>query len=132
MKKLCLLAISINEEEHIKFWIDNHKDFVNEVILVDTGSMDRTVEIAIENGIKIFNFKWEHDFSKAKNFALRLCDSECKPDWILFLSPDFWVSHEDMGKIRETIETDEFDAYRSKLMYHHNGCLLYTSPSPRD
>ena len=52
MKKLCLLAISYNEEEHIKFWIDNHRKFVDEMMLVDTGSTDRTVEIAKGNGIK--------------------------------------------------------------------------------
>lgn len=121
MKKLCLLAISYNEEEHIKFWIDNHRKFVDEVILVDTGSIDNTVKIAKENGIKVFTYKWEHDFSKAKNFALRCCSIECQPDWILFMSPDYWVSNDDMDKIREAIESDSFDAYGSKLMYHHSG-----------
>ena len=120
MKELCLLAMSYNEDEHIKFWIDNHKDFVDEIILVDTGSTDKTVEIAKENGVKVFNYKWEHDFSKAKNFALKICDTECHPDWILFMSPDFWVSNPDMRTIREAIETDDFDVYRTKLMYHHN------------
>ncbi|MBP6064195.1 MAG: glycosyltransferase [Bacteroidales bacterium] len=121
MKKLCMLAISINEEKHIEFWINNHKDFVDNIMLVDTGSTDKTVEIAIENKIKVLNFKWEHDFSKAKNFALRMCDNEYKPDWILFLSPDYWITHEDMKKIREAIEVDGFDAYKTILMYHPNG-----------
>ena len=120
MKKLYIVAISYNEEEHIKFWIDNHKNFVDDIILVDTGSTDKTVEIAKENGIKIFNYGWEHHFAKAKNFALKVCNGRYHPDWILFLSPDFWVSHKDMVKIREAIEMDDFDAYRSKLMYHHS------------
>jgi len=121
MKKLVLLAISYNEEEHIKFWINNHRDFVDEVILVDTGSTDNTVKIAKGNGIKVFTYKWEHDFSKAKNFALQCCREKCNPDWIFFLSPDYWVSNSDMKTIREAIEKDDFDAYGSKLMYHHSG-----------
>jgi len=127
MKKLCLLAISYNENEHIKFWIDNHKDFVDEIILVDTGSTDKTVEIAKENGIRVFYFKWKHDFSKAKNFALQCCREKCNPDWILFMSPDFWVSHDDMRKVRQAIEIDEFDAYRSMVMYHHNGWFDFSN-----
>jgi len=121
MKKLCLLAISYNEENHIKFWIDNHKEFVDEIILVDTGSTDNTIKIAEENGIKVFNYQWEHHFAHAKNFALKCCDAEYHPDWIFFLSPDYWVSKDDMKKIRAAIEIDTVDAYMTRLMYHHNG-----------
>jgi len=121
MKKLCLLAISYNEEKHIKFWIDNHREYVDEIILVDTGSTDKTVEIAKENGVKIFTYLWEHDFKRAKNFALRCCSIACHPDWVFFLSPDYWVSNSDMKTIREAIEIDDFDAYRTRTMYHNKG-----------
>jgi len=120
LKKLCLLAISYNEENHIKFWIDNHKKFVDEIILIDTGSTDRTIEIAKENGVKVFNYLWEHDFARAKNFALRCASVACNPDWIFFLSPDYWISNSSMEIIREAIQTDDFDAYRTKLMYHYS------------
>ena len=119
MKKLCLLAISYNEENHIKFWIDNHRKFVDEIILVDNGSTDNTVKIARKNGVKVFTYLWEHHFAKAKNYALRCCSIECHPDWIFFLSPDYWVSNQDMEEIREAIEKDNFDAYRIGLMYHY-------------
>jgi len=119
MKKLCLLAISYNEENHIKFWIDNHRKFVDEIILVDNGSTDNTVKIARENGVKVFTYLWEHHFARAKNYALRCCSTTCHPDWIFFLSPDYWVSNQDMEEIREAIEKDNFDAYRIKLMYHY-------------
>jgi len=123
MKKLVLLAISYNEEKHVKFWIDNHKKFVDKIVLVDTGSTDRTVEIAKANGVKVFRFLWEHDFSRAKNFALRCCSIACHPDWIFFLSPDYWVSNSDMKIIREAIETDDFDAYKTMLMHHRGDWL---------
>jgi len=121
MKKLCLLAISYNEEKHIKFWIDNHREFVDEIILVDTGSTDNTVKIAKENNIKVFNYRWQHHFAHAKNFALGYCNTECHPDWIFFMSPDFWVSNDDMKKIRKAIEKDDFDAYRTRKINHPTG-----------
>lgn len=121
MKKLCLLAISYNEENHIKFWIDNHRKYVDEIILVDTGSTDNTVKIAKENNIKVFTYLWEHHFAHAKNFALKCCDAECHPDWIFFMSPDWWVSNDDMKKIRKAIEIDTIDAYRINRMLHFKG-----------
>lgn len=120
MKKLCLLAISYNEENHIKFWIDNHKKFVDEIILVDNGSTDNTVKIARENGVKVFTYLWEHHFARAKNYALWCCSVECHPDWIFFLSPDFWVSNQDMEEVRKAIENDNFDAYGMWVMYHYD------------
>lgn len=119
MKKLCLLAISYNEENHIKFWIDNHKKFVDEIILVDNGSTDNTIKIAEENGVKVFTYLWEHHFARAKNYALWCCSVECHPDWILFMSPDFWVDNQDMEEIRKAIESDSFDAYGMNVMYHY-------------
>jgi len=126
MKKLCLLAISYNEEEHVKFWIDNHRNFVDGIVLVDTGSKDRTIEIAKENGATVFTYTWQHDFARAKNFALRCCSTCCHPDWIFFLSPDYWVSSEDMKKIREAIRTDDFDAYKTRTMYHNKDWFDFT------
>ena len=59
-----------NEEKNIRRALSWGKDIMCEQIVVDTGSSDRTVEIAREMGAKIFFFPWINDFAAAKNFAI--------------------------------------------------------------
>ena len=70
-----------NEEKNIRRALSWGKDIMCEQIVVDTGSSDRTVEIAREMGAKIFFFPWINDFAAAKNFAI----DQAKGDWIAFL-----------------------------------------------
>jgi glycosyltransferase involved in cell wall biosynthesis len=63
-------------------------NLVDEMIVVDTGSTDRTKEIATAFGAKVFDFPWSNDFSAARNFSL----SEAKGNWILVLDADELIS----------------------------------------
>ena len=56
----------------------------DEIIVVDTGSEDSSLEIARQHTDKIFTFKWNDDFSAARNYALQ----QAKGDWIIFLDSD--------------------------------------------
>ena len=76
--------IAKNEEKNIAKCINSYKNIVHEIIVVDTGSTDKTVEIAQSLGAKVYHFKWINDFAKAKNYAL----SKAKGDWIIFLDAD--------------------------------------------
>ena len=67
-----------NEEKNIERALTWGKGIVSEQIVVDTGSTDRTVEIAERMGAKVYHFKWIDDFSAAKNFAI----SKAKGNWI--------------------------------------------------
>jgi len=64
---------------------------LEDVVITDTGSTDRTKEIALENGAKVFDFTWCDDFSAARNFATE----KAKNDWILFLDADEEVTEFD-------------------------------------
>ena len=64
--------------------LDSARDIVDEIIIVDTGSTDRTVEIAESYGARVFNHPWEGSFSKARNYSLKY--ATC--DWILILDAD--------------------------------------------
>ncbi|MGE5402545.1 MAG: glycosyltransferase, partial [Ignavibacteriales bacterium] len=59
-----------NEERYLQECLDSVKAIADEIIIVDTGSTDRTVQIAEQAGAKVYNFIWVNDFSAARNFAL--------------------------------------------------------------
>lgn len=84
MAKLTLSMIVKNEEANLRGCLESVKDTVDEIVIVDTGSTDKTLKIAEEFGAKIFHFAWINDFSAARNFALK----QSTGDWILYLDAD--------------------------------------------
>lgn len=86
-----------NEEENIKKALSWGKNIVDEQIVVDTGSTDRTVEIAKEMGATVLHFPWKNDFAAAKNFAIQ----KAYGDWIMFLDADEYFEERDTAKIVE-------------------------------
>jgi hypothetical protein len=73
-----------NEEDNLKSCLSQLVNFVDEIIIVDTGSNDSTKAIASKFTDKIYDFKWCSDFSKARNFSI----SKASNDWILVLDAD--------------------------------------------
>jgi glycosyltransferase involved in cell wall biosynthesis len=73
-----------NEEKHLGACLDSVRDMVNEMIIVDTGSTDHTIEIAEEKGAEVYHFEWINDFSVARNYALE----QATNPWILQLDAD--------------------------------------------
>ncbi len=84
-----------DEEKNIEKALSWGKGILWEQIVVDTGSTDRTVEIARQMGAKVFHFTWIDDFSAAKNYAIE----QAKGDWIAFLDADEYFPHEDRQKL---------------------------------
>lgn len=109
---LSLCIITKDEEKNIARCINSVKDVVDEIVVVDTGSKDKTVEIAESLGARVIHTKWEDDFSKARNTAIE----NAKSDWILFLDADEVVKREDVGKIRPLLEDDTVEAYMFKFV----------------
>jgi glycosyltransferase involved in cell wall biosynthesis len=91
--------IARNEEAFIANALHSVKGEVDEIIVVDTGSSDNTRQIAEECGATIYDFKWENDFSKARNFA----KSMAKSDWILFLDADECLAKDDLKDLKKVI-----------------------------
>jgi glycosyltransferase involved in cell wall biosynthesis len=73
-----------NEEKYLQGCLDSVRGIADEVVLVDTGSTDRTLEIARNYGAKVFHFDWCNDFSAARNFALKNSTGR----WVLYLDAD--------------------------------------------
>lgn len=109
---LSLCIITKDEEKNIARCINSVKDVVDEIVVVDTGSKDKTVEIAESLGAKVIHTKWEDDFSKARNTAIE----NAKSDWILFLDADEVVKREDAAKILPLLDDDTVEAYMFKFV----------------
>ncbi len=92
---ISVCIITLNEEKVIKRLLNCVKKFADEIILVDTGSVDKTVEIAKEFTDKIYYFKWVDDFSKARNFAF----SKAKCDYLFWIDADDVITDENVYKI---------------------------------
>ena len=84
-----------NEEKNIEKALSWAKSIAFEQIVVDTGSTDRTVEIAKKMGAKIFHFEWINDFGAAKNYAIE----QASGNWIAFLDADEYLSQTDTKKL---------------------------------
>jgi GT2 family glycosyltransferase/glycosyltransferase involved in cell wall biosynthesis/predicted Zn-dependent protease len=99
-ESISLCMITKNEEKNIIRSLQSAKPLVNEIIIVDTGSTDRTKNIARAFGAKIYDFSWTNDFSAARNFAL----SKAACSWILVLDADEVISTSDYNKLKELVK----------------------------
>lgn len=96
-KKISLCMIVKNEEKNIRRCLDSAKDYVDEIIIVDSGSTDSTMEIAKEYGAKIIEIDWEYDFGAARNVGL----SHATGDWIIALDADEELVLEDKNGLQK-------------------------------
>lgn len=99
---LSTCVIARNEEKFLPGCLKSVLAISDEIIVTDTGSTDRTVEIAKSFGAKVYHFEWCNDFAAAKNF----CNNKATGDWILQLDADEEVFPQDQNKIRELIHQD--------------------------
>ncbi len=86
-----------NEEKNIRRVIECAKKFADEIVVVDTGSEDRTPEIARELGAKVYFFEWCDDFSAARNESLK--HATC--DWIIWLDADDYIDDYNVKRLLE-------------------------------
>ncbi len=94
---LCMIVK--NERHHLSRCLKSAKAVVNEIIVVDTGSSDETKDIAHIFGAKVYDFEWDDDFSKARNFSL----SKATGEWIMVLDADEVLSARDYEKFRDIV-----------------------------
>lgn len=118
-----------NEEKFLEECLLNIKDLTDEIIIVDTGSNDKTIEIAKKYTKNIFNYEWGGDFSEARNFSI----SKAIGDWILYIDADEIIATEDFEKIRKFIEDKDVVAYSFKqITYTNDGSIYGYQPVKED
>ncbi|MCG6136883.1 MAG: tetratricopeptide repeat protein [Nostoc sp. LLA-1] len=102
--KLSLCMIVKNEETTLPKCLSSVQNVVDEMVILDTGSSDRTVYIAQECGAKLYHFQWCNDFSAARNAALKYVTG----DWILVLDADETLTPSIVPQIKSVIESEEY------------------------
>ena len=95
MITISLCMIVKNEEPVLARILDQMKDIVEEIIIVDTGSEDKTREIAEGYTKKVYDYPWQQDFSAARNYAC----SKAEMDYWMWLDADDVVPEEEREKI---------------------------------
>ena len=85
------------------------KTLVSKIVVVDSGSTDRTKEIAAAFGAEVVNFEWNGKFPKKRNWFLRNYTVSTK--WVLFLDADEYLTAGFIKELRETLQRDDKVGY---------------------
>jgi glycosyltransferase involved in cell wall biosynthesis len=131
--KISSCLIAKNEAENISRCLESIKSISNEIIVVDTGSTDNTVEIAKSFGARVFFYEWDNNFSNAKNYAL----DKATGDWIIFLDADEYFDANTpknlLHVLKKLNDNNRFDAILFK-MYNtegYSGRIISVNPIVR-
>lgn len=127
---LCMIAK--DEEAFLEECLKSVQGLVDEIVLVDTGSTDRTVDIARQYGAKVVHYAWRDDFSDARNVSLQ----HATGDWVLWLDADERLDKGSAGAIRNAIRDPQYAGYlveihnevgdvRSTSTFVHRACRLF-------
>ncbi|MGD9243988.1 MAG: glycosyltransferase [Desulfobacterales bacterium] len=135
---ISLCMIVKNEEKFLPKCLDSVKDYVDEIVIVDTGSTDGTVEIARKYTEKVYFHPWESHFSKHRNQSIKYATK----DWIFILDADEALLTECGKTVRESIQDESIDSvyvvvrnafdggvgeavHNSIRIFKNNGKILY-------
>ena len=110
--RLSVCMIVKNEERFLGQCLASVKDIADELIVIDTGSTDRTVEIAREHGAQVGYFEWCNDFAAARNASI----APATGDWILFLDADEELSSAEKQNHPVLLDSDNVALIRLPLI----------------
>ncbi|NSW83486.1 MAG: glycosyltransferase [Syntrophothermus sp.] len=96
-----------NEANNLPRCLESIAEIAQQIVVVDTGSTDDTVDIAGRHGAEIFYFPWNDSFSDARNHSLAFARGQ----WILVMDADDELVQEDIPKLKELMGTETAEAY---------------------
>jgi tetratricopeptide (TPR) repeat protein len=115
--RLSVCMIVKNEERFLGQCLASVKDIADELIVIDTGSTDRTMQIAREHGAQVGHFEWCNDFAAARNASI----APATGDWILFLDADEELSPAEKQTLPALLASNNTALIRLPLINSHQG-----------
>lgn len=106
--RLSVCMITKNEEKFLDQCLNSIKGVADEIIIIDTGSNDKTIQIANKHGAQVGFFEWCDDFAAARNISI----AQASGDWILVLDADEELSIESVDKIPSLLIQKDISLYR--------------------
>lgn len=116
MPTVSLCMIVRNEQDHIEQCLQAAQPYVDEIIVVDTGSDDQTAAIAEQCGARLFRFKWIDHFAHARNFSIKRATG----DWILVLDADEHLQPVDPDIFQGLIADETAAGYYVAIRQHRS------------
>ena len=123
---LCMIVK--NEENVLARCLDSFKELVDEIVIVDTGSTDRTKEIAARYTEKLYDFVWISDFAAARNFAF----SKCSGDYIYSADADELIDAENVEKFKALMQVMEPEVEIVQMWYVNRHAYQTTENFEKD
>ena len=110
MIKISAYIVTLNEEKRLEKTLKAASKVADEIIVVDSGSTDKTKEIALKNKAKFIFHKWKN-ISSQKHFA----QNKCQNDWVLSLDADEVLSDDLIAEIKALKKNPTADAYKMRI-----------------
>jgi GT2 family glycosyltransferase len=119
---LALAMVVKDEEINLFAMLSRYSHLFDQIVIVDTGSRDRTKNVALMFGAEVYDFRWRDNFAAARNFA----KSKCKTAWIMTLDPDEEVRDTDTPTLFKLIE-QPVDAFLFRFLnYQQDNTIIYS------
>ncbi len=128
-KKLSLCMIVKNEEKMLAECLQSVADVVDEMIIVDTGSTDKTIDIAKKYKAEIHTFDWNGDFSAARNESIKYASG----NWILWMDADERLNPDSKEELRSIVNkaATQPEIYKVNIKNFQKGDYFYISDAHR-
>ena len=105
---ITVVILTKNEEKNILDVIENANKVSSEILIIDSGSTDKTVELAEAKGARVLYRAWDNDFAAQRNFALEHVQTE----WVLYLDADERINDELAEAIKKAVQAPKKAMYR--------------------
>lgn len=123
MNTLSVCMIVKNEEMVLDRCLKCVRQFADEIVIVDTGSTDRTIEIAKKYTKNVFCFEWQNDFSSARNYSISLAHG----NYIMWIDADDTIDKKNIKKLQQLKENLQYETYMLKYVvaFDSNGAPTF-------